>query len=340
MEIRLGRSAAFLSLLVLTALAGCDSLAPRAAAVLPTRLPPTAGPSPTALLLPTPAVFPSPTVTEVLAPTSTATLTSTLEPTSTPTSIAASSSPGVTLVPILTPFSGSLSYGEPVQGTISNEAPAYRFTFRGQAGDVVTLSLSRQSGDLDAYLALEDPRGLELAANDDARNAASPTDARIEHLRLPVSGVYTVVATRFQREQGTSGGAFELSLERSESIIVPETRLPIAYGEVRGGVIGSGTPRVEYVFSGRGGDVITVGLRRLEPGDNLDPYLILLDMTGRQLAFNDDAPEPGDPQSTNARIDGFILPADGEYRIVATRFLEVDGSTQGAYELHLTREGQ
>ncbi len=243
-------------------------------------------------------------------------------------------------MPTPPPVSIPLAYGDVAQGAISDAAPVYLFVFPGSAGDVVTLSLSRQSGDLDAFLTLQDPRGREIAANDDARNAAAPTDARIEHLRLPVSGEYTVVATRFQREQGTTGGAFELRLERVTAGAGPEVRQMIAYGEVRSGTIGPGTPRVEYVFAGRGGDVITIALRRMHAGDDLDPYLLLLDMTGRQLAFNDDAPEPADPDSTNARISRFILPVDGEYRIVATRFLEVDGSTQGLYELTLSREGQ
>ncbi|MBN2471493.1 MAG: pre-peptidase C-terminal domain-containing protein, partial [Anaerolineae bacterium] len=230
-----------------------------------------------------------------------------------------------------------LRYGETVGGAISDDAPVYQFSFEGQANDVVTVTLSRLDGDLDAYLALSDFYGYELASNDDAQDAGVETDARIESLRLPVTGIYTIIATRYQRELGTTQGRFQLALERAEPARPPAdgVQLSLAYGEQVSGAITDAMPRVEYRFSGQAGDAIVIDLRRQNPADTLDAYLLLEDARGKQLAFNDDALDEQGLSTTDARIAGFRLPADGEYVIVATRFLEESGTSQGAFTLSL-----
>ena len=233
-----------------------------------------------------------------------------------------------------------LHYGESLSGTISDETPVYRFSFEGSANDIVNVALSQTSGDLDAYLVLEDFYGFELAANDDALNANVATDARIENMRLPVTGVYTIVATRFQRELGTTQGAFDLTLEQVATTggPIPIPRLAIRYGEQVVGSITDGTPRIQYVFSGRQGDSVVIDLQQDPAQGDLDAYLLLEDAQGQRLAFNDDAADGQAQTSTDARIAGFRLPVDGDYVIVATRFLEDEGETEGAFVLSLALE--
>jgi hypothetical protein len=74
-------------------------------------------------------------------------------------------------------------------------------------------------------------------------------------------------------------------------------------------------------------------MRRLD-GD-LDPLLTLRDATGKQLAFDDDGVGEG---TKDAIIKLFRLPADGPYRIEASRFERTAGITSGIYLLTLEKE--
>ncbi len=376
-------------------LAACTlvaSPAARSGAVLPTRIPVTAGPSPTLLEtalpvetatltplplptmppaspLPTGTLLPRPTVSPVpteapadtlpltVAPATTVAPTFTPEPTAIPATTVAptdtssptwTSSPTATRTPVptatQTPIGPqAIAYGEERSGMISDAQPEHLYTFAGNRGDVVTIRLERQSGDLDTMLALLNSAGHELAANDDAAGPV-PSDSRIEQFRLPASDTYTIVATRFQHGAGTTSGEFRLTLQRAG---VPATATPgpagpqrIAYGQTVTGVITDGRPAVAYVFSGEQGDVVRIRLARLNPAESLDPYLQLMDIAGHELAANDDAPSPADPATTNAQISGYRLPATGDYIILATRFQQAQGTTSGAYALTLLLESR
>lgn len=379
-------------------LAGCtlvNAPALRSGAVLPTRVPVTAGPSPTLLAiaaavetatpeptlpptrpplspvpptgmpsplptvpsaptntpLPLPTMPPAPTVTPLPTepPTQAATATDTPSPTWTASPTATRTlPPTVTRTPLPTiaptPIGPQqIAYGDVATGSISNVQPERIFTFAGNRGDVITIRLERQSGDLDTVLALLDSAGHELAMNDDAPGPV-PSDSRIEQFRLPASGMYTIVATRFQRGAGTTSGEFMLTLRRIEMPVgatpTPAGPQRIAYGQTVVGVINDSSPVVAYTFSGQQGEVVRISLARLNPADSLDPYLRLMDTAGHELAANDDAPSPADPTTTNAQISGFRLPATGEYVILATRFQETRGTTSGTFALTLLLESR
>ena len=202
----------------------------------------------------------------------------------------------------------------------------------------MTLTLSQQSGDLDTLLILRDADGVQLALNDDGPDVAHETDSRIERFRLPASGLYIVIATRFQEAEGTSSGTFTLQLERAEALPEPTAapaRPTIAYGETVQGTIDAATPRLEYEFFGVVGDVVDIHLQRANPDEDLDTVLFLLDANGNQLANNDDAPAGTSPATTDSIITGYRLPESATYTIVATRFQEEQGETSGAFSLSL-----
>src|SRR5690606_16714297 len=84
------------------------------------------------------------------------------------------------------------------------------FRFSGKTGDLVTITMNRESGNLDPYLILMDSDFNELAANNDA--SINTRDARIIQFRLPKDGDYYILASRNDLAQGTTEGAFNLSL--------------------------------------------------------------------------------------------------------------------------------
>jgi hypothetical protein len=94
-------------------------------------------------------------------------------------------------------FSRPLNYDSLQSGTITEQISIETFTFRGDAGDVISIQMSAMSGDLDTQLLLSDNLGGILDNNDDDLFTNS-FDSFISRYTLPRSGYYTILATRYQ----------------------------------------------------------------------------------------------------------------------------------------------
>lgn len=110
------------------------------------------------------------------------------------------------------PAQSEIAYDDTVSGNISDAMYRIEFTFEGEAGDLVTISMDHTQGDLDPLLLLVNENGNTLIQDDDG---GGDRNARISGFSLPRSGTYTIVATRFQQNLGTTTGRFDLTLERS-----------------------------------------------------------------------------------------------------------------------------
>lgn len=113
-----------------------------------------------------------------------------------------------------------------------------------------------------------------------------------------------------------------ISLTRAQS-----TTTPIAYGDTVTGEITNANFEDLYTFEASAGDIISIAMVR-GSDEGLDGYLYLTTIDNEQVAFNDDY------SNTNPRIVTRI-PADGTYQIVATRYGERTGSSEGSYSLTL-----
>ncbi len=228
----------------------------------------------------------------------------------------------------------TLIYGVPVTGTISNVEPQVFYTFRANRGDVLTIEMQRISGTLDPYLQVLDHNRFLLASNDDVPEGGSH-NSRIDNFVAPETGVYIVVASRYGEAAGDTVGNFILSVYEGQfsgigsSSILPETIEP---DQPIAGQISDSQPQRYYRFSARENDVIDVLMARTS--GSLDAYLILQDMNGNTL-FQDDDSGGG----KNAAINGFRLPQDGNYIIIAQRFEGTSGTTSGGYRLTLRNRG-
>jgi hypothetical protein len=239
-----------------------------------------------------------------------------------------------------------IAYGESKQGNIDSNVPAATYRFRGASGNTVTITMNRVGGDLNSYLYLLDSSGQLLFEDNDSGDGNG--NARVVY-RLPADGEYLIVATRLGQDRGTTAGSYLLELSADaappQEVTTPEPVLPadygdfpvLTYGQTVQGEISTAKFMDVYVFLGSAGDSITVEMdsQNIDQPDGLDPTLFLLDDARIPLVENDDIV---DGVERNARIQ-FTLPRSAYYAIVATRFDQQSGTSEGPYTLTLAGPG-
>lgn len=118
--------------------------------------------------------------------------------------------------------------GTPVTGTLTDSQSFQTFSFSGKANEIVSVSMQRTAGSLDTLLLLLDPQGNVIDSNDDTE-PGKVTDSIIRNHKLPVDGVYTIVATRYAKNIGGTEGTYELALSGATEDVpqaVKELNLP------------------------------------------------------------------------------------------------------------------
>jgi len=98
---------------------------------------------------------------------------------------------------------GSISPGETVEGDLQR-GDQDEWTFEARSGQVVTIVM--WSDEIDPYLILLDPNGIELTRDDDG---AGYPNALIDAFELPDTGTYTIIARSFGDSRA---GAYTLVL--------------------------------------------------------------------------------------------------------------------------------
>lgn len=236
--------------------------------------------------------------------------------------------------------SGSvLRYGDTVLGSITNAEPQVYYTFHAQRGDILNIRMQSQSGRLDPYLQVihvVEGNFFVIAYNDDVFGASN-NDAVVSNLFIEEDGTYVIEASRYGQVAGNTTGSFVLTLEEARNSGLGNTAaapIRIAPGQTVSSAINARNPRRYYTFEALENDVITIRMD-LEAGTGLlDTYLILTDENLLPLIENDDG-----GSGRNALIADFIIPNDGTYYIIATRFEFENGISEGEYTLELTTSG-
>ena len=214
--------------------------------------------------------------------------------------------------------------GESVRGTLGNTAPTLSYRFEGRRGEFVSLLLTAESGNLDPVLSVLDADGNLLATGDDG-NARG---ARIDSLRVPRSGVYTVVVSRFGGELGTTTGEFSLQMERIG--VSSQSGSALRYGDTIINTISDDAPQHYYSFQAQRGDILNIQMQRIS--GNLDPLLQVVNGAGALIAENDDVPGSN---TLDAQIERLVIEENGTYVIVATRYGAEAGESTGSFVLSL-----
>ena len=185
------------------------------------------------------------------------------------------------------------------------------YVFEARVNDLVTLSLNRVGGSLDPFLVLLDSGQNELATHDDIVDGEQ-RDSLIAGYRIPNDGLYYVLATRFERQAGTTIGRYRLTLTREGNAFdtVDPAIERITYNSSVGGILTAAIGERRFAFYGNGGDTITAVVNRVD-GD-LAPTIRLIDAAGGTVL-------EGNSAASNAVIPRITLPASGLYTLVVGR---------------------
>lgn len=187
------------------------------------------------------------------------------------------------------------------------------YTFEGRAGQRISITMN--SGQVDAYLLLYGPNQEYLGENDDIGNSRN---ARLD-ITLPADGTYFVFANSYGASEQ---GQYELgiiSLNNDSNYLLSES-----------GTLNNQDSRLrdnslydEYFFRGQQGQNVTITLT----SQDFDTYLLLIDDQGNKIAENDDRSQNN--SDSTIRID---LPYTGEYRVIVNAY---DQRGQGRYQMRV-----
>ena len=204
-----------------------------------------------------------------------------------------------------------ITYGETVEGVLTDANGEQRWSFTGAMGDVVLIEMVAAEGSqLDPLLTLLDGGGDTLTSDDDG---GVGLNARIGPYILPDTGEYTIVASQYS---GT--GHYTLSLQTLNT--APRLRL----GKPLQGRIDETTPQEYYRLQAEGEEAELVRLVVSTDGERGGPPLRVYDPSGQAIQ--------GDPEAPHV-IDPLLLLPQMRY-IVAVG--QVDDATGGAYTITLT----
>ena len=204
---------------------------------------------------------------------------------------------------------------------VSTEGPyADRLTFDATAGQRLRIEMT--SSDIDSYLHLLGPDGSAITTNDDAMGR----DAAIT-FKAGAAGRYTVVATSYGTEKHV--GAYRVALsEVAGTFPNPGVAGTIELGQSPEGVLELGDSvheggpfRDVFTFRPAAAGSVAINLTSTQ----FDPYLILQDSAGTEIATDDDS---GD--GTNAMLTQTVE-AGKAYRLVVTSY--GSAAKSGTYRL-------
>lgn len=258
-----------------------------------------------------------------------------------------------------------IEYNATLTGTINDANTVTGYCFSGTAGDTVTVTALVVSGDLDVQIALFDPFLLEdYAYNDDID--ASTNNAEFS-FTLPTTGQYVIVVSRIDVAEGKTSGNYVLVLTARGTSRGPTTTLPTVppsidstdsstndtddadapaaqvdvcespltiimnYGQTRRALIDDLHSGISYCFEGDANDIVT--LEAVAVTGDLDTVIYLTDPFFEEVYAENDDIAIGE---SNSAITDFVLPEDGRYLVVVTRFGENSGQTSGEFELTLS----
>lgn len=104
-----------------------------------------------------------------------------------------------------------ITYGGSVSGSITSRQRFELYSFEGETGDIVTISMNATAGTLDPALYLISPEGIQVDFNDDVASGENPNSV-IQDAALASTGTYYIIASHYALNVGGTEGTYTLSL--------------------------------------------------------------------------------------------------------------------------------
>lgn len=213
-----------------------------------------------------------------------------------------------------------LESGDSVEGVFENNTGTIVYGFHGSEGDVVTITMTQTSDNLDPLLILTGPRGEVIASDDDSGEES--LSSAINDVTLPFDGSYLIIASSFLNvrapsEEGADEQTFVLTLEGN----VPATDDPnynpeslflytgtLELGGSTTGYSSFAEPIFYYDFVADEGTVIDLVIEEAD----FDTLVHVFDNEGSRIAVNDDS------DGLSSAITDLELPYSGTYFVMVT----------------------
>ncbi|MEL6271328.1 MAG: PPC domain-containing protein, partial [Chloroflexota bacterium] len=126
-----------------------------------------------------------------------------------------------------------------------------------------------------------------------------------------------------------NGGIVQESLPATAADMIAAAQ-PVTLDAPVTGAVSNDQVFQSYSFDAAAGDVISASIEATS--GSLDTFLFLLDSTGAVVAQNDDANDT----TRNSQIANQVIGASGTYTLVATRYAQTIGGTEGDFSLTLS----
>ena len=208
----------------------------------------------------------------------------------------------------------ALAFGDTARGALSPQDPFHLFWFQANQGDEVQVQ-AMTGADIGAALFLYNSGFAPLGQDMTGRTLQAA---------IPADGVYFVALALQAR---SPGGAYAIALSGTATGIPETLSLPIQAGQRVEGTLSDARPVERYSFQGRANDQFVLRMEALDTA--LDPFVSLYGPGGEIIGQDDDS-----GGGANAEL-AVVLPVDGTYEIVATRFGRETGTSSGTYALSL-----
>lgn len=231
-----------------------------------------------------------------------------------------SGSSGSSDTPIIDVGIQLLESGDSVEGVFENATGTIVYGFHGSEGDVVSITMTQTSDDLDPFLILTGPRGEVIASDDDSGEES--LSSAITDVTLPFDGSYLIIASSFSNvrspsEDGAKAQTFVLAIEGNEPATDDPNYDPeslflytgtLEFGSPTVGYSSFAEPIFYYDFVADEGTVIDLVIEEAD----FDTLVHVFDNVGSRIAVNDDS------DGLNSAITDLELPYSGTYFVMVT----------------------
>jgi hypothetical protein len=138
----------------------------------------------------------------------------------------------------------AITYGQTVNGEITNEVYSIDYTFKGGEGDILVIEMvgvDPFEGFSDPEMVLTDPDGTVLANTEDMFQFFGGYGETYLAVELPATGIYALTATRTDGAEGEGVGLFTLTIN---------SPTPLEAGKPYTGTVSSEGRYDFYVYTG------------------------------------------------------------------------------------------